>query len=477
MSVRIDDLTGLNLEEMADMPVLADAVAAAALASGGRQVAVAGMRHSQGGHTAVPGGRMALTLAAMNRISSPVAVQGQPWDALVEVECGATWGELHRVLGPRGYAPMVQQSSADFSIGGSLSVNCHSRDPRWGPLVDSVEDITVLTSLGTLTASRTQHADLFAAAIGGYGACGFILKATLRAVANRWLVSVGDTRERTIGEYIAHARELLAQPAGQGSVHLHYAWLCCVEGQLYDRALVADFRDAGDVAEPQTHFYEEEWGRDELLRAGWSAARKSPLKMRQAVWNELLSRHTKASGSPDDGGKGSRRWRIDWFRSAISFTGYRGQHDTEILQEYFVPVDKAVLMLDYLKNLFIAEGRINVLSTTLRVVRPDTLTVMSYCPGAPRICIAVDMVVPTVVDGSGRTIVDPGVVMTLSNANDAALARGGTFYLPYYRVADRQQFARAYPHGAQLKAAMDRYNPVQADGKRRFWNNFLAAYF
>ena len=477
MGMRIDDLTGLNSELVASMPVVFDISAAKAAASDDQAgpMSVAGMRHCQGGHTVSPGGRTALTTASMNRIGTPRAVANQPWAALVEVEAGATWGELHQVLGPFGYAPMIQQSSADFSIGGSLSVNCHSRDPRWGPLVDSVEDITVLTGIKdqatgdliTVTASRSQNDDLFKAALGGYGACGFILSVTLRVVENRMLRYVGDACARTLDEYVAHAQTLLAQTGGP--VQLHYAWFNCVRGSLYANALVTDFIDEGGPV-PQTDGYAEEpWGQDEFLRAGWSAARKSPRFFRGIVWNELLERHT----TPSETGKDHVATRINWLRSAVSFTGYRGHTDTEVLQEYFVPVSRAAELMLMLRKLFRQSKAVNVLSTTLRVVRADKSTVLSYCP-ENRMCVAVDMAVPTVVS-NGQNFIHPEALACLSDAIEAALACGGSFYLPYYKVATVEQFARAYPNHGTLRTAMNKYNPLQ-DGRRRFWNNFLARY-
>ena len=136
MALVLDDLVGLNAISIDDMPVIQDAAHPPRLlaASANPRLSIAGMRHSQGGHTVVDGGRVLLTMPQLNRIELPVAVTAKDWAATVKVEAGVTWSDLHRVLGPLMLAPMVQQSSAAFTIGGSLSVNCHSRDPRWGPV-------------------------------------------------------------------------------------------------------------------------------------------------------------------------------------------------------------------------------------------------------------------------------------------------------------------------------------------------------
>ncbi|MDQ7954770.1 MAG: FAD-binding protein [Pseudomonadota bacterium] len=473
MALVLDDLLGLNGTSIEDMPVLQDAAHASRLlaASPNEVLSIAGMRHSQGGHTVVDHGRVLLTMAKFNRIELPIRVVGKDWAATVKVEAGATWSELHRVLGPLMLAPMVQQSSAAFTIGGSLSVNCHGRDPRWGPVSASVEEITVLTaSRGVLSASRTQNEELFYAALGGYSACGMILDATLRVVDNDLLMYVGDTRTRGLDECQQRLLNLPADP----DVHLHYSWLCCVPYSVYSSALITDFRKIGGPQKPGS-YAEQEWGEDELLRAGWSSARDH-LLTRLLVWEELCERHLGGHGTPKRGTKGSSDNRINWLRSATSFISYRGTESAEILQEYFVPVERLEEMLARLKSIF-RRGSTNVLSTTIRLVRQDAETVLSYCADGSRACIAIEAMVPVAEDGSGRLDLSRSAKADIESAIQAALDLKGSFYLPYFKVADLKAFHEAYPRHALLQAAIDIYNPKQADGRHRFWNTFLDRYF
>ena len=473
MALVLDDLLGLNATQVEDMLVIQNAAHALKLlaASTDRVLSIAGMRHSQGGHTVTDGGRVLLTMAQLNRIELPLAVDGKDWAATVKVEAGATWSELHRVLGPLMLAPMVQQSSAAFTIGGSLSVNCHSRDPRWGPVSSSVEEITVLTaSRGVLKASRTENNDLFYATLGGYGACGMILDATLRVVDNNLLEYVGDTRRRRLDECQQRLLDLPADP----EVHLHYSWLCCVPHFVYSSALITDFRTIGGPRQPGS-YAEQDWGQDELLRAGWSSARDH-LLTRALVWEELCERHLSKHSKPEPGTKGSSETRINWLRSATSFISYRGTESAEILQEYFVPVEQLEEMLARLQRIFRC-GRTNVLSTTIRLVRRDAETVLSYCADDSRACIAIEAMVPVVNDASSRLDLCGPAKDDIKSAIEAALDLNGSFYLPYFKVADLATFHAAYPGHASLQAAIDTYNPKQADGRHRFWNTFLDWYF
>lgn len=45
----------------------------------------------------------------------------------VRVQAGMTWRELQDVIDPHDLAVKIMQSYSNFSIGGSVSVNCHGR--------------------------------------------------------------------------------------------------------------------------------------------------------------------------------------------------------------------------------------------------------------------------------------------------------------------------------------------------------------
>ncbi len=480
MSIVVQDLTGLNATSVKDMPIVADETQSRAAASGAASCSVAGLRHSQGAHTALAGGRMLLTetYSRVHRVTELPDAPNRPWNGLIEVDAGATWSDVQRALAPYWLAPMVQQSSAHFSVGGSLSVNCHGRDPRWGPLSSTVEEITVLTGLGTVErASRTHNSELFRAALGGYGACGQILRATLRATRNLNLQYIGGEGDIVpLAKYASRLSSRLAAPPAP-EVHMHYGWLCCVSGDsFYDEVLHVDMKPvATNARQVQTAFPDEAWGTGELLRAGWAASRMSP-DIKALVWKELKASHRGWGGSGDML-NGVVRSRIDWLRSSVSFTALKGEGAADILQEYFVPAHRFASMVAALRGIYMAPGNpVNVLSTTVRVVQRDAETALSYCPAGPMVCIAVDAHVPTVRDAAGQWDLHPGVKDSIRAAIAASLAHQGTYYLPYSQVATPEVFRQGYPGHAALQQAIDQWNPA-AGGRHRYWNRFLDAYF
>ncbi len=101
------------------------------------------------------------------------------------VEAGITWRKLQEAIDPHDLSVKIMQSYANFTVGGTLSVNAHGRYVNLGPVVHSVRSIALVLADGTLVhASRDENAELFRGAIGGYGGLGVITEAELDLVDN-----------------------------------------------------------------------------------------------------------------------------------------------------------------------------------------------------------------------------------------------------------------------------------------------------
>ena len=89
---------------------------------------------------------------------------------VITIQSGGTWADIQAAVNRLGLAVEVMQSSNIFTIGGSLSVNAHGRDPRYGSMVDSILSFRFLTSDGAIkNVSRHENGELFQSVIGGYG--------------------------------------------------------------------------------------------------------------------------------------------------------------------------------------------------------------------------------------------------------------------------------------------------------------------
>lgn len=465
MPMQIADLVGLNETSVEDMPIVScEADMAAIWSQSGSRLSIAGMRGSQGGHTTLADGRMLL----METFSRPIEVDPAGFDPAdphaplarqptVTVSAGATWSEVHHALSRHGLAPLVHQSSPHFTVGGALSVNCHGRDPRQGPLSSTVEWIELWRN--NEPAQRVFPGDaLFKAAVGGYGSCGLILRAKLRVCPNLLLQQVGYLQR--VDKYAKHLQRLAAPGPEEMKIHLHYGWLRCTSlKSLFDDVLVVDYKDEGAVTGSVSEVLKcEEWGDTELMRAAWAAARKGYSSLRGDIWMKVAEALQTGRDS-----------RLNWMRAAISFTSHRGQDATDILQEYFVPVSRFGDMRARLKAIF-TQHEVNVLSATVRLVRKEDPAVnLSYCGNEAMACIAVDVSIG--IDGTPRRP-QAGVADWVEQAIGAALDLGGTYYLPYFRFASDQTFGRAYAGRAAQAAAIGEFNTP-----RRWSNSFVEQYF
>src|SRR5690606_36829415 len=145
------------------------------------KVAIAGARHSMGGHTIYPGG-VAVDMLPFNRMSLDTETD------ILHVGSGARWSEILPYLNQHGKSVAVMQSNNSFSIGGSISVNCHSWQTGKPPICSTVESFRLMLHDGTVTTcSRAQNQELFSLALGGYGLFGIILDVDLRVVPNEML--------------------------------------------------------------------------------------------------------------------------------------------------------------------------------------------------------------------------------------------------------------------------------------------------
>ena len=109
-----------------------------------------------GGQTFSSGG-LVLDLRNFNRITLD-----QPHKT-INVQSGARWWQIQKLLDQRGLAVKSMQSINIFSVGGTLSVNAHGIDPSPGPIAPSVRSMRIMLADGRVVrASSTENRELFA---------------------------------------------------------------------------------------------------------------------------------------------------------------------------------------------------------------------------------------------------------------------------------------------------------------------------
>src|SRR5262245_24211356 len=84
-------------------------------------VCVGGGHFSMGGQTASPGS-LHIDMRTLNQV-----VWFRPMDRTMRVQAGIRWCDIQKFVDPHGLAVKIMQTYANFTVGGSLSVNCHGR--------------------------------------------------------------------------------------------------------------------------------------------------------------------------------------------------------------------------------------------------------------------------------------------------------------------------------------------------------------
>ena len=114
-----------------------------------------------------------LDLTSMNNILS-----FDPATGVAECEPGVTVRDLWKRSIAHGYWPRVVSGTMQVSMGGAAAMNIHGKNNyRLGAFGEGVRSFELMTPKGELVrCSREQNADLFHAAIGGFGMLGCFTK-------------------------------------------------------------------------------------------------------------------------------------------------------------------------------------------------------------------------------------------------------------------------------------------------------------
>jgi len=466
----------------------------------GVPVSVCGGRHAMGGQQFVEAGWL-VDLSGCNRVLQFDARRG-----LIEVEAGMRWPELLQALdrlqpagtragradggagggagggaaggaagglagGADSDAPWTfrqKQTGADqLSIGGALSANIHGRGLDFAPFVSDIESFTLVTADGRLRrVSRTEQADLFRLAIGGYGLFGIVGSVTLRLVRRvrlRREVEVIDVDALMDAFEARRAQGCLygdwqfaIDPAQPG--FLTRGVLSCyrpVDGTGEDagaRAGAVEAADAGAGASPpgrHRELSEEDWKRL-LLLAHVDKTR---------AFGEYAAFYRSTSGQCYDSDAHQMGRYVDGYHREIDrHVGCRG---SEMITELYVPRARLADFMRACAFELRASGT-SVVYGTVRLIRRDTETFLAWAR-QDYACVIFNLHVdhsPAGIDAAAAAF---------RRLIDRAIERDGSYYLTYHRFATRAQVEACHPRFRaflRLKAAWDPDGLFQSDWYR-----------
>ena len=405
----------------------------------GLPVSIAGARHSMGGHTISPDG-IVINMLPFNRMELDEDAD------VLHVQAGARWSEIIAYLDQRGRSVAVMQSNNSFTVGGSLSVNCHGWQYGRSPIASTVRSFRLMRADGTIiSCSRSENNDLFSLALGGYGLFGIILDVDLLVVANERLRL--EQHVVPIENALATFDQVIQESP---DVSLVYARLNIVPDELFREVIIDVYRrDAhGDIpvlSDPRFVTL-----RRTVFRG--SATSDYGKELRWVAETKLQPHLSKKIFS-----------RNQLLNEGVETFQNRSAESTDILHEYFVPRNRLGEFLSALRRIVpVHHG--NLLNVTVRSVDTDDDTFLRY---VDRQMFALVMLFQQPRTAAG----DAAMEAMTQEMIEAALSLDGRYYLPYRLHATTDQFHRAYPQAREFFDRKREHDPDEI-----FRNGFYEKY-
>ena len=405
-----------------------------------KPISIGGGRYSMGGQIAQPG-TLHIDIRGMNKIIDLDAAE-----RTICVQAGARWKDIQRVVGDFGLAVRVMQTYSNFTVGGSLSVNCHGRYVGLGPVILSVRSIRIVLHDGEVVhASPEENPDIFYGAIGGYGAFGIIVEATLDLATNSHLERL--SRKMLLTDYPEFFRETVRNDA---AIVLHNADMVppgfgkirAVSWRETDKPVNRKPRKEGRCL-----YLTEKYMLWTITETRFGHFR------REYIYETLLYLRPKVIW---------RNEEADYDVAELEPLSRR--KSTYVLQEYFVPVSR-IIEFSGLMTEILQRFKTKVVNVSIRHAHADPGSLLAWAP------TEVFALVLYYKQGTDAAACEAVAVWT-RELIDAVLSCDGTYYLPYQPHGRVEQFYAAYPRAQELFALKQRLDP-----NYRFRNSLWTKYY
>lgn len=373
-------------------------------------------------------------------------VQIDPERKVARVGAGAFWSDVQVAANEHGLAVKVMQASNIFSLGGSLSVNCHGWDHKTGTIKETVESLLIVDSRGELL--RLYPADeLFNLVIGGLGGFGAIVEVDLSLTANTKMAY--DTEEMPVDDYVAYFKKHVA---GNSQMEMHYFRLCFDPERMFETGIALNyFKDGSEGVISKISREPERGNIPERVKLGivrrvpgvlplaWKMERSGSIGARKTDRNEAMTFHL----------------RSIFNESTI---------DTEWLQEYFVPASQLNNFIRFLGGV-LKKNKVPVYNASVRYVKQNESLGFSYARHEDMFAIVLFF---------NQSLLPEEIQKThlwVQEVIDYLKAHEGTYYLPYQNFATLEQFRACYPEWEKIAERKKYYDPEML-----FTNGFYEEY-
>ena len=439
----VNDVTQLNpiVVDRVITPTTTEEIVAAVRAHPG-PIAIGGGRYSMGGQTATESA-LHIDMRHFDRI-----LEFSPASKTITVQAGTRWRQIQERIDSANLAVKVMQTYANFTVGGSLSVNVHGRYVGLGPLILSVRSLKVVLADGSLVeASPTTNPDIFYGVIGGYGGLGVITQATLDLADN-----VKVKRRHRVMPITEYKRYFFDEVRSSSLPVFHNADIYPDDYTTVNAVTYSMTDDPVTVSErliPADRSYR-------LNRFLFAMISEWPFgkAIRQHVVDPILF-----AGQP-----------VSWRNHEASYDVAELEpasrsSSTYVLEEYFVPVDRFDEFVPKLRAV-LQRYHVNVINVSIRHAKADAGALLAWARS--------EVFAFVIYYKQGTDAVAREQVAVWTRAlTDSVLSVGGSYYLPYQPHATEAQFLRAYPRAPEFFALKARLDPGNKF-RNKLWDKYYA---
>ena len=409
----------------------------------GSTVSIAGARGAMGGQQ-FGTGALLLDVSAMNRVVSFDADRG-----LIEAEAGIQWPALidFLVRTQRGqsapWSIIQKQTGADcLSLGGALSANVHGRGLRFKPLIADVESFTLVDATGRIRrCSRTENADLFTLAIGGYGLFGVIATVTLRLMQRCKLERIVELID--VDTLMTRFEQRIAN------------------GFLYGDFQYATDRDSDDFLRrgvfscyrPVAASTPMLTARKQLSADDWKKLYVLGHTDRKRAFALYSQHYLATSGQIYWSDTHQLSTYVDDYHKDVDRATEARVKGSEMITELYVPRDALAAFLADVRT-DCRRHQVEVIYGTIRLIEEDDESFLAWAR-RPWACVIFNLHVAHDPPGLAKAKRD------FRRLIDRAVEYHGSYYLTYHRWATRRQIEACYPQLPAFLRLKKEYDPDQ----------------
>ncbi len=404
-----------------------------------KKVIARGEQHSMGGQSIAENGYI-IDTKYLNHV-----LMFDKENKTVTVEPGITWANLIYFLNFYSLSPIILQSYASFSVGGSVCVNIHGITSD-NVLCNSIEEIEIVNSdAKIILCNRKQNVELFTLIIGGYGLFGIITKIKLKVTNNK------ELNMESINTNIYNFNNVYQQYINNHNADIKIARINIINMEDINLYVFTDNKKQKVISNIDN--MPKEMSKISQLVYKWILPNRKIQKIRFSMEN--------IKGKPLDFANNNLITRNEFlYESAKPIsTLYSPLIDikkTHILQEYFIPNNNNnfITWMKILKQIFVNNiyKNITLLNITIRYVLHDKETFLNYAKQDMYAFVFYYRI-------NCNDEADNELQIIHNLLVNITLQLGGTFYLPYRLHYTDSQLKTSYPNINEFFKFKKKYDP------------------